>query len=255
VTGVKNRLCIAHNPRRKQLASHHFTENLGLEMAALSTSSQSQIASLNYRGAISLASGNDRGAQRSFKGVLAAISALTILPAMSDGNDHTLHPMLVSSLPLSDVRDERFFVYGEVLVFQWTEDALVPSLADLCLCSALTLFNTALVYQRRAMCTGMGSRPLHLTASKVYEHALAVANGLPEDDPNVSSLKVLIRNNLAHIYYYELDAFDTSLYHLEGIKASIATANGGLLAMESNTRGEIVLNLLLTKAPLTARCA
>lgn len=224
-------------------------------MAAVSTSSQSQIAYLNWRGAIALASGNDREAHRSFKGVVAALLALPFRPAMSDGDEHVLHPMLVSSLPLPDVKDERFFVYGEALVFRWTEDVSAASVADLCLCSAISLFNTALVYQRRAMHTGIGSRKLHLTASRVYEHALTVANGLPDDNPNVSSLKVLIRNNLAHIFYYELDAFEASLDHLEGIKASIAAVNGGLLATDSNTMDEIVLNLLLTKPPLTARCA
>jgi hypothetical protein len=224
-------------------------------MATVSTRSQSQIEYLNYNGAIALAAGNDREAHRSFKGVLAALAALTAIPGMSPGNEHVLHPMLVSALPLSDVNDERFFVYGEVLVFQRPAEYSVASLGDLSLCSAISLFNTALVYHRRAMRTGRGTRQLYQTASRVYEHALTVANDLPEDNPNVSSLKVLIRNNLAHIYYFELDSFEASLSHLEGIKASIAGVSGGLLAMESKTTDEILLNLLLTEPPMTARCA
>ena len=217
--------------------------------------SHSHISRLNSRGAVALASGDDREALRSFKGVVAALGELTNMPGLMDDGELPFHPMLVSSLPLPDMKDERFFVYNEVLLYQWAHEVQVPSLADLYLCSVISLFNTALNHQRRAMRSSSGARSLFLAASRIYEHALNVANGLPEDNALVGSLKILICNNLAHIYHFELDAFEASLCHLERIKASIAAVNGGLLATDANSRDEIMLNVLLTKTPLTATSA
>ncbi|CAB9514337.1 expressed unknown protein [Seminavis robusta] len=221
-------------------------------MAALTITLQNQISGLNHQGAIALACGNEKEAHRSFKGALEMLGFLSNNLEIAEADGGALHPALVSSVPSPGVADERFFVFGEALLFQFG-DGEVPSLQDVCFCSCLSLFNMALTYHRKAMLTG--TRQLFLTASRIYEQALSVADGLPEESANVGCVQVLIRNNLAHIFYYELDCFEESLQHLERIKASIQVFENGLFRMDSPSKDEILLNLLLTKPPMTARCA
>ena len=64
-------------------------------------------------------------------------------------------------------------------------------------------------------------------------------------------------NNLAQIYYFELDTFDAALQGLKQVRMLMDTCRNsdGAVGFEAQSRDEIILNLLLTKPPSTAGCA
>lgn len=217
-------------------------------------SGHQEISLLNHKGAIALACGDDRVAHRIFKGIVETIGRLSANPEATTGQHGTLQTSVLSSMPVPDLKDERFFIFGEVLLYQVNVGNALPSLLDLCLCSCISLFNMALTYHRRASLTG--AKQLFVTASRVYEQALAIANSILEQNDDVRRLRVVILNNLAQIHYFELSDFKTALEKLEQVKTILNdNQNDERASFEVYARDEIMLNLLLTRPPATAGCA
>ena len=216
--------------------------------------SHHEIALLNHKGAEALACGNDKVAHRIFKGIVEAMGVLSATPEATAGEHAPLQTAVISSISVPGLKDERFFVFGEVLLYQVSVGSARPSLLDLCLCSCISLFNMALTYHRRALLTG--ARQLFLTTSRVYSQALTIANSITEESDDVKRLKVVILNNLAQIKYFELDEVDDALHQLQHVKTIMNSfGDAGSAAFAQHSREEIMLNLMLTRPPSTAGCA
>lgn len=216
--------------------------------------SHQEITLLNHKGAVALACGNDKIAHRIFKGIVEAMGILSAAPEATTGAQGALQTNVLSSVPVPDLQDERFFIFGEVLLYQINVGNSLPSLLDLCLCSCVSLFNMALTYHRRALLTG--TRQLYITTSRVYEQALAIAESITGQSDDVNRLKVVILNNLAQIHYFELAEYGSALEKLQQVKAIMNEFHDeGAAAFEFHSRDEIILNLLLTRPPATAGCA
>ena len=160
-------------------------------MAMPMPTSHQEIALLNHRGAVALACGQDKIAHRIFKSIVEAMGILSASPDATTNQQNTLQTSVVSSVAVPDLKDERFFVFSQVLLYQVNvAPNSLPSLLDLCLCSCISLFNMALTYHRRALLTG--NRQLYITTSRVYDQALAIADSIQEPGEEVRRLKVVV---------------------------------------------------------------
>jgi len=237
-------------------------ENTTMEVSTTATTKDAlrDMMLLNEQGALALRGGDEKQAHGTFRAVIAALGSFANSVQLDLDDLAPIQAKVLSSVEVPTMSDERFFVCGDALLFGWDDsqkEVVPPSVTDISFCSSVALFNMALNYHNRAMATG--SRRYFELASKIYEQALLVVSSIDGFHEDLNKVRILLLNNLAHIYYFEFGEHPKAVAYLEQIQSALhfflTDLGQEMDGFRPGTSMGVFLNLITTAPPFAAACA
>lgn len=229
----------------------------------------SQSAQINAQGVACLASGNYKAAFRAFGEAAAILQSVAARAADVDVGSGTTTTdattnaavgavSLSLGVELDHLKAKDLYIFNRGIVFQTREeatgDSTTPSRSrdDRTLfCVAVTLFNMALGHHGLAVRTGKDA--CVRKALSLYSATIEVVQNLRSDQSEcLKIIAIAALNNMSHLYY-ELGNIGKATSLLEIINP-LASNLSEATAFQCRV-DECFMNLHVTKATATARCA